>query len=91
MQATREENERLELCEAEVHPDSPLSGMTIQEAGGEQHASDIVFVAVQTRGGELIIRPRGDRRFEQGDVIIVAGKASDLRQMRELASETVCA
>ena len=49
---------------------------------------DVVIVAMQHRGGEMIFNPPGDAILEAGDLLIAIGKAESLAELTALARGT---
>ena len=49
---------------------------------------DVVIVAMQHRGGEMIFNPPGDAIIEAGDLLIAIGKAESLAELTALARGT---
>ncbi|TWT90046.1 Voltage-gated potassium channel Kch [Pseudobythopirellula maris] len=84
-----EDARRFELGEVEVAPGAPIIGQSIHEFGAE--ADGVVFVAIERKTGQFVLRPRGCEVFDEGDVVIFAGAGDGVDQIREAAfSEPVC-
>ena len=69
-----------ELSEVEIEPGSGVVGETVAQFGAK--ADGVVFVAIERTGGELIVQPRGDTQFHEGDVVIFAGSNHGMDWMR---------
>lgn len=62
-----------EIMEIELSKDSDLIGKTIREALSEDAISEDLIVVAIYRNGELII-PKGNSKFEGGDIVTVLSK-----------------
>ena len=82
-------NSRLTLGEAIVQEDSSLVAKSMQELGGR--LGDLVFVAIETADGNLIMQPPGGQTFNPGDVIICADTQGDIQEVSLAASSTALA
>jgi Trk K+ transport system NAD-binding subunit len=82
-------NSRLTLGEAIVQEDSSLVAKSVQELGGR--LGDLVFVAIETADGNLIMRPPGGQTFNPADVIICADTQGDIQEVSLAASSTALA
>lgn len=64
--------EEAEVFEITVTEDAPIAGKTLDEAGREQILSeDVLIVAIERRGQEKPLTPRGNIRIEPGDLLTV--------------------
>ena len=88
MHSSQTTESRLVLGEAEVHTGSPLVGATVREFGAG--AGDLVFVAISREGTDLIMRPGGAEVFQSGDILICAGRSSDLQTVQSASESAVC-
>lgn len=84
MGAACDDRPQFEMSETVVHTGSELSGQTIQDFGGL--AECLVFIAIERESGEMVIRPRGFERFQDGDVVIYAGSNADSEFIKGAAS-----
>lgn len=64
---------------AKITASARLKGVTIRRLFEERR----VTVLVQRRSGRLILEPRDDDEVREGDMLIVAGKDQDLRDLAE--------
>ena len=87
MRSTVSSEHRLTLGEATVLEDSELVGQTVQGFG--RQLGDLVFVAIDTASGELVMRPPGQQNFAAGDVLICAGRQEDIQAVRKAAAGVV--
>lgn len=62
---------------AKIIATEPLAKMSIQRLYAERH----IAVLLLRRGGKVEIMPRDDEVIKQGDLLLAAGKDSDLRQL----------
>jgi len=78
--------ESLDLVFEEVTIDnhSPLIGQTFKENALFNYQS-VIVVARRRRGGELEFQPRRDSKIEEGDLLIVVGKADSVKQLVEIS------
>lgn len=83
MGAASDDAHRFELGETEIDPGSALAGQTIKQFG--ERADGLVFVAIERASGEMLVRPRGYEKFEEGDVVIFAGSEFDADKIRTAA------
>ena len=76
----------LDLVFEEVTIDnhSPLIGQTFKENALFNYQS-VIVVARRRRGGELEFQPRRDSKIEEGDLLIVVGKADSVKQLVEIS------
>ena len=72
------------MIEAEVLSTSPIAGKKIHEIDFPEGA---LLGAV--RKGDKIIRPMGDTRIEEGDVIAVFVLAKDVAQLEQLMQVSI--
>jgi len=76
------------VAQACVTEGSLLIGKTLKEAG--VHEETGMWVQVIKRG-EKTLRPKGDSRIQNGDVLIASGYAEGVESLRKLASpEEIC-
>jgi len=76
------------VAQACVSADSPLVNKTLKEA--RVHEETGMWVLAIKRGGKPL-RPKGDSRIQEGDVLIASGYAKGVNDLRKLASpEEVC-
>ena len=73
-----------EVIEAEVLSTSPIAGKRICEIDFPEGA---LLGAI--RKGKEIIRPRGDTRIEEGDVIAVFVMTKDVAQLEQLMQVSI--
>lgn len=77
----------LELEQLEIGSDSELVGSSVGDSAiGSTH--DVIVIAVQGSGGNVVFNPDGDRTLESGDIVIVMGSRNELKNLRETASPT---
>jgi voltage-gated potassium channel len=78
--------ESLDLVFEEVTIDnhSPLIGQTFKDNALFNYQS-VIVVARRRRGGELEFQPRRDSAMEEGDLLIVVGKADAVKQLVEIS------
>jgi uncharacterized protein with PhoU and TrkA domain len=76
------------VAQACVNERSSLVGKTLKEA--RVHEETGMWVQVIKRGGKTL-RPKGDSRIQNGDVLIASGYANGVESFRKLASpEQIC-
>src|SRR5437588_1332508 len=74
--------EQLEIASGSVYAGRKLRFTNIRSE------LDVVIVAMQHRGGEMIFNPPGDAIIEAGDLLIAIGKAESLAELTALARGT---
>ncbi|HEY0461847.1 MAG TPA: potassium channel protein [Pyrinomonadaceae bacterium] len=74
--------ETLDLVFEEVAIDShsPYAGKTLRETNFSKELSTMV-IAIRRRDGELYFNPTGASRIEEGDMLIVVGKADSVQKL----------
>ncbi|MEM9064772.1 MAG: potassium channel protein [Planctomycetota bacterium] len=70
----------LHFAELAVRPGSTHIGRTLAEIGREHR--DLVFVAWKDPSGECRVRPDPHRPLAEGDMLVIAGSASQLSTLR---------
>ena len=85
MGAACDDKHNFELGECLIGEGAQLIGQTIQQFGSKAEA--LVFVAIERADGEMLIRPRGYDKFEEGDVVIFAGSDEDADFIRQAAAK----
>jgi voltage-gated potassium channel len=71
----------------EIAPGSVYAGRKLRFTNIRSEL-DVVIVAMQHRGGEMIFNPPGDAIIEAGDLLIAIGKAESLAELTALAKGT---
>ncbi len=59
---------------------SELAGRTIADSALGREAN-VLVLAIRRDGQELLVAPRGDRRIERGDKLMLLGDSADLRKL----------
>ncbi len=72
----------LQLEEAPVGEDSPVHGKTLVESGLRKNYG-VIIIAIKRQNGEMVFNPGANEVFYARDVIVVLGKSSKLKEMRE--------
>ncbi len=72
----------LQLEEAPVAEGSPIHGKTLVESGLRKNYG-VIIIAIKRQNGEMVFNPGADEMFYARDVIVVLGKATKLKEMRE--------
>ena len=67
-------------AELAVSSDPDLAGRTIADSALAQEAN-VLVLAIRRHGEELMIAPKGDRRIEQGDTLLLIGDTEDLKRL----------
>ncbi|MBI4200660.1 MAG: TrkA family potassium uptake protein [Chloroflexi bacterium] len=62
---------------AKIMASAQLKGLTVRKLFDERRAT----VLVLRRGGRLVLEPRDDDEIREGDLLIIAGKDQDLREL----------
>jgi uncharacterized protein with PhoU and TrkA domain len=76
------------VAQACVTANSPLVNKTLKEA--RVHEETGMWVLVIKRGGKPL-RPKGDSRIQEGDILVASGYARGVEDLRKLASpEQLC-
>jgi ribosomal protein S6--L-glutamate ligase len=78
-----------EIAEIRVGRRSTLAKVTLRESGLRDAGIQVLSI---TRGGEVLMNPRGDQRVLAGDVLLCLGRHSDLAEVvmrRRLATDSV--
>ena len=76
------------VAQACVSADSPLVNKTLKEA--RVHEETGMWVLAIKRGGKPL-RPKGDSRIQEGDILVASGYAAGVEDLRKLASpEQTC-
>ena len=73
----------IHLEEIKVNEKSSLVGQTLAESPIRKEL-DILVVAIIKEGGEFIYNPRGPRKIDADDKLIVIGKSENLPKMNDL-------
>ncbi len=73
-----------EVIEAEVLSTSPISGQTIRDIGFPEG----VIVGAMLKGGK-VVRPTGQTKVEEGDVIVIFSMAADVPEVERLLQVTI--
>ncbi|MCG8591744.1 MAG: potassium channel protein [Proteobacteria bacterium] len=81
---SHQSNGQLALAEIPVALDSQLAGRSLRDYGANE-GSRVSFVALERGDGPPLIPPRGEEVLRGGDLLIVAGAASDIMRMRSHA------
>jgi voltage-gated potassium channel len=68
--------------EVAVNAHSPFAGKTLRETNFSQKLSTMV-IAIRRKSGELYFNPTGASRIEEGDLLIVVGKADSVQKLIE--------
>ena len=77
----------LELDQIEIGPGSGLAGSSVGDGAiGSTH--DVIVIAVQRSGGNVVFNPGSDRTLESGDILIVMGSRDDLVNLHRTADST---
>ena len=75
----------LEMEELVVSEKSPLRGITLVDSGIRQE-TDVIIVAIRTKGGEMKFNPSSMTRIEADDTLISLGKSEDLTKLAKILS-----
>jgi len=75
---------KLQVAEARIVRDSVLSGMTLDQAGLQQHSG--VSVIGQWLGGRLITPPPPGMRLESGGILVLVGSDQNIERCIELCA-----
>ncbi|MGZ8435900.1 MAG: potassium channel family protein [Candidatus Binatia bacterium] len=75
---------KLQVAEARITRDSPLTGKTLAEAALGQHAG--VTVIGQWVGGKLIAPPTPAMRLEAGGILVLVGNDDSIRNFMNLCA-----
>lgn len=70
----------LQMEEAVIAADSPLTGQTVVSSNLRQDFG-VIIVAIKRNSGEMIFNPGPQEIFQPGDVIVVIGKTKELERM----------
>lgn len=73
----------LQMEEAVISADSPLTGQTVVSSNLRQEFG-VIIVAIKRSSGEMIFNPGPHEKFQAGDVIVVIGKTSELERMSQV-------
>lgn len=78
--------EHLELVfeEIAVESSSPLVGKKLKNSNLRSEL-DVVIVAIKRKTGEMIFQPSGEAEINEGDLLIVIGRAEAMQKLIELA------
>lgn len=87
MDSIAAENLDLGFEQLEIAPGSVYAGRKLRFTNIRSEL-DVVIVAMQHRGGEMIFNPPGDAIFQAGDLLIAIGKAESLAELTALARGT---
>ena len=87
MDSIAAENLDLGFEQLEIARDSTYAGRKLRFTNIRSEL-DVVIVAMQHRGGEMIFNPPGDAIIEAGDLLIAIGKAESLAELTALARGT---
>jgi len=71
--------EQLEIAHNSVYADQKLRDTNIRSE------LDVVIVAMQHQGGEMVFNPSADSTLKAGDLLIAIGRAESLKEMTEMA------
>lgn len=83
--ATRSSELSLRMEQTAIRPDSALRGKTLAEARIPQ-ATGLIVIALKKGGeeeGRFVFNPVADTRLEEGDELIVLGKADQISRLRD--------
>jgi voltage-gated potassium channel len=84
MDSIAAENLDLGFEQLEIAPGSVYAGRKLRFTNIRSEL-DVVIVAMQHRGGEMIFNPPGDAIIQSGDLLIAIGKAESLAELTALA------
>jgi voltage-gated potassium channel len=70
----------LQIEEALIGEKSDISGRTVVESGLRQKFG-VIIIAIKRRDGVMVFNPGPNEQFQAGDVIVVIGKAEEVRSM----------
>ncbi len=70
----------LQMEEAQVAKDSPITGKTLVGSNLRQEFG-VIIVAIKRISGEMVFNPGPGEVFNAGDVIVAIGKKAELRRM----------
>lgn len=73
-----------EVIEAQVLSTSPLSGRAIRDI---EFPDGVLLAAVQK--GDRVIKPSGDLRIEEGDVVVIFALAADIPEVERLLQVSI--
>jgi voltage-gated potassium channel len=84
MDSIAAENLELVFEEIAVGNASPLIGKNLKDSNIRADL-DVVIVAIKRKAGEMIFQPSGEAEIEEGDLLIVIGRAEAMQKLIELA------
>ncbi|MBN1355206.1 potassium channel protein [bacterium] len=73
----------VELEEIEIPPDSPLTGITLQQAALSQKFG-LVAIGIIKQSGSMIFNPGSQTHLESGDKLILFGSLDQLKHLENL-------
>jgi voltage-gated potassium channel len=84
MDSIAAENLELVFEEIAVEQSSPLVGKKLKNSNIRSEL-DVIIVAIKRKTGEMIFQPSGEAEINEGDLLIVIGRAEAMRKLIELA------
>lgn len=87
MDSIAAENLDLGFEQLEIAHDSIYAGRKLRDTNIRSQL-EVIIVAMQHSGGEMIFNPPGDATLEAGDLLIAIGRAESLRELTGMARGT---
>ena len=84
MDSIAAENLELVFEEVSVNQFSPFVGKKLKDTTIRSEL-DVVIVAIKRKTGEMIFQPSGEAQINEGDLLIVIGRAEAMQKLLELA------
>lgn len=84
MDSIAAENLELVFEEIAVEQSSPFVGKKLKNTNIRSEL-DVVIVAIKRKSGEMIFQPSGEAEIEEGDLLIVIGRAEAMQKLIALA------
>jgi voltage-gated potassium channel len=83
--ATSSDNLDLNLEQVHIHPESPLAGKTLVEAGLRQRFG-VVVVGTRRASGQMEFNPPPETAMRHGDDLVVLGRTVSLKELEGAAA-----
>jgi voltage-gated potassium channel len=88
MDSITADNLELAFEEVTVKHGSPYCNRKLKESNLRAEL-DIVIVAIRRQSGQMVFHPSGDTTIEEGDLLIVIGRAEAMSQLRDVKHSNV--